>query len=144
VIAATTVVGTATRAQDIEPRAYSNAPIGTNFLIAGYAFSSGALSFDTLPLTDARLHTNMLALGYVHTFGVLGMAAKVDVLVPYGWLNGTASTTARTCSAVPNQARMTRAKSMASQSGSRITRTMALAASSSPAKVMNTTVAAMP
>ena len=24
-------------AQDIEPRAYSNAPIGVNFLIAGYA-----------------------------------------------------------------------------------------------------------
>ena len=29
------------RAQDIEPRAYSNAPIGVNFLIAGYAYTRG-------------------------------------------------------------------------------------------------------
>ena len=28
-------------AQDIEPRAYSNAPIGTNFLVAGYARTEG-------------------------------------------------------------------------------------------------------
>jgi hypothetical protein len=33
-------------AQDIEPRAYSNAPIGVNFLIAGYAFTEGAVPFD--------------------------------------------------------------------------------------------------
>ena len=79
------------RAQDIEPRAYSNAPIGTNFLLAGYGFSTGALSFDTLPLTEAQLRTTMLALGYVRTFGVLGMAAKVDVLLLYGWLSGTAN-----------------------------------------------------
>ena len=29
------------RAQDIEPRAYSNAPVGVNFLIAGYALRAG-------------------------------------------------------------------------------------------------------
>lgn len=29
--------GPAAQAQDIEPRAYSNAPVGVNFLIAGYA-----------------------------------------------------------------------------------------------------------
>jgi hypothetical protein len=30
-------------AQEIEPRAYSNAPIGVNFLIAGYAYTEGAV-----------------------------------------------------------------------------------------------------
>ena len=29
------------RAQDIEPRAYSNAPVGVNFLIAGYVYTRG-------------------------------------------------------------------------------------------------------
>jgi hypothetical protein len=28
-------------AQEIEPRSYSNAPVGMNFLIAGYAYSRG-------------------------------------------------------------------------------------------------------
>ena len=32
-------------AQDIEPRAYSNAPIGVNFLIAGYAYTRGGVAF---------------------------------------------------------------------------------------------------
>ena len=31
-------------AQDLEPRAYSNAPIGLNFLIAGYAYTSGGVA----------------------------------------------------------------------------------------------------
>ena len=42
-------------AQDIEPRAYSNAPVGVNFLVAGYAYTRGGLSFDTaLPITDVE------------------------------------------------------------------------------------------
>ena len=39
------------RAQDIEPRVYSNAPIGVNFLIAGYVYTRGGLAFDaSLPV----------------------------------------------------------------------------------------------
>ena len=50
------VAGTAPRAQDIEPRAYSNAPVGVNFLIAGYAYTRGGLAFDpSLPVTDENL-----------------------------------------------------------------------------------------
>ena len=41
-----TGVASLARAQDIEPRAYSNAPVGVNFLIAGYAYTRGGLSFD--------------------------------------------------------------------------------------------------
>jgi len=40
-------------AQQLEPRAYANTPVGMNFLIAGYAYSSGGLSTDpTLPMTN--------------------------------------------------------------------------------------------
>ena len=46
-------------AQEIEPRAYSNAPIGVNFFISGYAYTQGDLSFGSnLPITDAQLHTS--------------------------------------------------------------------------------------
>ena len=37
------LVAATARAQDIEPRAYSNAPIGVNFLGVGYAFTQGSL-----------------------------------------------------------------------------------------------------
>jgi hypothetical protein len=53
------VAATAARAQDIEPRAYSNAPIGVNFLGVGYAFTQGSLpSNPSLPLTDSHLTTS--------------------------------------------------------------------------------------
>jgi hypothetical protein len=34
------------RAQEIEPRAYSNAPVGVNFLIASYAYAEGGVAID--------------------------------------------------------------------------------------------------
>ena len=44
------------RAQEIEPRAYSNAPVGVNFLIGGYAYTRGGVPTDaSLPITNARL-----------------------------------------------------------------------------------------
>ena len=46
------------RAQDIEPRAYSNAPVGVNFLIAGYAYTRGRVAFDD---RSARAQTGTLS-----------------------------------------------------------------------------------
>ena len=51
--------GSVARAQSIEPRAYSNSPVGVNFLVAGYAYTHGGASFDTaLPLSDPDLTTS--------------------------------------------------------------------------------------
>ena len=42
-------------AQDMEPRAYSSAPIGTNFIAVGAGNARGALLFDpALPIEDAQ------------------------------------------------------------------------------------------
>ena len=42
-------------AQTLEPRAYTNTPVGMNFLLAGYSYAEGALLFDpSLPVTDAN------------------------------------------------------------------------------------------
>ncbi|MET0440685.1 MAG: transporter [Casimicrobiaceae bacterium] len=79
------------RAQDIEPRAYSNAPIGVNFLISGYAYTHGGLAFDgSLPVQDPDLKTSSAVLAYVRTLDLWGMSGKFDAIVPYTWLSGTA------------------------------------------------------
>jgi hypothetical protein len=79
-------------AQDIEPRAYSNAPIGVNFVMIGYAFTSGGLSFDTaLPVTNISLNTNSAILTYTRVVDFWGKSGKIDVLVPYTFLTGSAN-----------------------------------------------------
>jgi hypothetical protein len=79
------------RGQNIEPRAYSNAPVGVNFLIGGYAYTRGGVSFDTaLPVTDPQLHTSNAVLAYARAVDFWGLSGKVDAIVPYTWLSGSA------------------------------------------------------
>ena len=78
-------------AQDIEPRAYSNAPIGVNFLIAGYAYTSGGVAFGpSLPITHPDLNTSSAVVAYARVLDLWGMSAKFDATLPYTWLSGTA------------------------------------------------------
>jgi len=64
-------------AQSIEPRAYSNAPVGVNFLIGGYAYTRGGLSLDpSLPVTDAHLQTSNAVLGYARALDLWGRPAS--------------------------------------------------------------------
>jgi len=84
------------RAQEIEPRAYSNAPVGVNFLIGGYASTTGALSSNPdQPVRDARFTTATTVLAYVRVLDVLGMSAKFDAILPYTSLAGTATAAER-------------------------------------------------
>jgi hypothetical protein len=84
-------VGAAAHAQDLEPRAYANAPVGLNFLILGYAYSQGAVAFDeSAPIEDAKLTVHSAVLAYARALDVWGRAGKVDVVLPYGSLSGTA------------------------------------------------------
>ena len=83
------------KAQDAEPRAYSNTPIGLNFLISGYIYSKGKLAFDPdTAIADAKFRSNTAVLAYVRSFDVGGQSAKFDVIVPassfvaQGLLNG--------------------------------------------------------
>jgi hypothetical protein len=79
------------QAQEIEPRAYSNAPIGVNFAIAGYAYTQGAVPFDaSLPVKNAQLKTSNAVLAYARVFEVWGQSGKFDAIVPYTGLSGTA------------------------------------------------------
>ena len=85
-------VACAASAQDIEPRAYSNAPVGVNFLIAGGVYTRGGLSFDpSLPVTDENLRTSSAVLAYARVLDLWGMSGKFDVIAPYTWLSGSAN-----------------------------------------------------
>ncbi len=77
-------------AQEMEPRSYSAVPIGTNFIVANYARSSGGISFDpSLPVTDLQAKINTYSIGYSHSFGILDRIASVAVLLPYADANLT-------------------------------------------------------
>lgn len=71
-------------AQELEPRAYSAAPTGTNFLVAGYTRLAGQVLTDpSLPVTDIRAAINAFALGYARIFDVGGRTASVGFVVPF-------------------------------------------------------------
>jgi hypothetical protein len=89
--AACLLASTAPAAQELEPRAYANLPIGLNFLALGYAYSRGGLATDpSLPVEDAHLKINSGLLAYVRSLDFWGRSGKVDVIVPYSGLSGTA------------------------------------------------------
>jgi hypothetical protein len=80
---------TPAQAQDIEPRSYSNAPIGINFLIAGYVYSEGKMAFDpSVAITNAQFHANTGVLAYARSLEVWGKSAKFDVVLPYSYFSG--------------------------------------------------------
>jgi hypothetical protein len=85
------VAGSVAHAQDIEPRAYSNAPVGVNFLIGSCAYTRGGLAFDSsVPITDPQLDTRSGVLGCARVLNLGGRSAKFDAIAPYGGLSGTA------------------------------------------------------
>jgi hypothetical protein len=91
------------RAQDIEPRAYSNVPVGINFLAAGYAHTQGGLPSDpALPITNANLNTSSAVLGYARALDLRGKSGLFEVLVPYVWLSGSADFEGKTVPRVVN------------------------------------------
>ncbi|MDB4581599.1 transporter [Draconibacterium sp.] len=81
----------ATYAQDLEPKAYTNIPYGINFLVGGYGYSSGGVLFDpAVPLDNANIKTHAAVLAYARSLNIGGLAGKVDMILPYAWLSGTA------------------------------------------------------
>jgi hypothetical protein len=91
VVLALSLAPSAARGQDIEPRAYANAPIGVNFLVAGYVRTEDGLSFDpALPIKNPDLQTQSALLAYGRVIDLWGTSGKVDVIVPYTFLSGSA------------------------------------------------------
>ena len=80
------------RAQELEPRAINNLPVGTNFFLGGYAYAQGNILLDaSLPIEDlnSRIHSGFAA--YVRSIRFLGLSSKIDVILPFvtGSYDGT-------------------------------------------------------
>ena len=83
----------AAQAQQLEPRAYSNLPMGLNFLLAGYTYSSGGLATDpALPLENTDLEIHAPFVGYARAFDAWGKSAKLDAVLATACLSGSAET----------------------------------------------------
>jgi hypothetical protein len=84
-------IGSNAWAQDLEPRAYANTPVGLNFLIAGYGYTEGGVATDpSLPLEDTNIQLHGAVFAYARSLDVGGRSGKFDVVVPYAWVSGSA------------------------------------------------------
>jgi hypothetical protein len=85
------VMAPGTAAQDLEPRTYSNTPVGLNFLIAGYAYvTGGVLSDASIPLKNSSVESHVAVLAYARALDVWGSSGKFDVILPHAWASGSA------------------------------------------------------
>jgi hypothetical protein len=81
----------AAHAQDLEPRAYSNTPVGLNFLVAGYSYSEGKIAFDpTLPIANAQFYKNTEVIAYPQSLNPWRHSANVNMILPYSQFSGHA------------------------------------------------------
>jgi hypothetical protein len=78
-------------AQDLEPRLYTNVPIGVNFLAAGYGYSDGAVLFDpSIAFENAEIEVDGPLLGYGRAIGLGRFSGKVDGAIGRVCLDGSA------------------------------------------------------
>jgi hypothetical protein len=80
------VYGPAARAQEMEARAYSPAPVGANIALLVFSHQSGNVLLDpALPLRDVKVKLNSTMFGYGRTFNLAGRQAAASMALPYVW-----------------------------------------------------------
>ena len=78
-------------AQDLEPRLYTNVPLGMNFVGAGYGFSEGNVLFDpSIALENAEIEIDGPVLGYGRSVRLGPFSGKVDGAIARVCLDGSA------------------------------------------------------
>jgi len=78
------VVQSVVLGQEMEPRAYSRAPVGTQFVLFSYSYHTGDVLLDeSLPLRDVSVKFNSVLFAYGRTFDLAGNQANVAIAVPY-------------------------------------------------------------
>lgn len=80
------------QAQELEPRTFTNIPIGETFVVSGILYSDGELApSPSAPLKDAEITLEGLIMGAAHTFAIAGSSAKVDFVVGRVCMEGSAT-----------------------------------------------------
>ena len=76
-------------AQELEPRAFRALPVGLNFFVIVYSFSSGNVLVDpTAPVEGLDLDIGTLSPAYVRSFSFFGRSATIGVVQPYVLASG--------------------------------------------------------
>ena len=72
------------KGQELEPRAYSVSPVGTNIALFSYSYPTGDVEFDpSVPIDNVKANLNVLTLGYFRSFNFLGRSASISAAIPY-------------------------------------------------------------
>lgn len=80
------------KGQEIEPRAYTNAPVGLNFLVTGYHYSEGGVATDpALSVENTKVEVHSTFFAYARSLDFFGKSAKFDVVQPFAWASGSAT-----------------------------------------------------
>ncbi len=84
------LIATSAGAQDLDPRAYAQAPTGLTIAIAGVGFSSGGVLTDPT-LTVENVHADVLtpSLGVAQSFSLFGRTTQGLAALPYSWAHVT-------------------------------------------------------
>jgi hypothetical protein len=79
-------IATTAGGQELEPRLYSNTPVGVNAVALSYGYSRGnVLLVPSLPLDNVDGSLNLVAFTYLRAVDLFGKAGKFEVTVPYAW-----------------------------------------------------------
>ena len=71
-------------AQELEPRALVNAPVGTNFLVVATGYLFGNVLLDpAVPIEDGQADLWTVAAGYLRTFALFGQTARISLAAPF-------------------------------------------------------------
>jgi hypothetical protein len=76
--------------QELEPRAYRTIPVGLNFVLFTYIFSSGNVVTDVAsPVQDLDLDLSIATVSYLRSLGLFGRSSSFTISVPYGFISGS-------------------------------------------------------
>lgn len=75
-------------AQELDPRAFAPAPVGTTIVLAGLGESTGGILFDpSVGVADVDADLHIVTSGFGYTFGLGGRQARVLAVFPIAWGN---------------------------------------------------------
>jgi hypothetical protein len=91
-VAAATATAAPALAQNLDPRSFVNTPVGINFVIGGYGYSTGNVLFDaSVALKDAKLTIQGPNAGYARALDLWGMSGKFDGALGWACADGHAN-----------------------------------------------------
>src|SRR5262245_48968996 len=86
VVIAGVLATSSVEAQELEPRSYTPAPIGTTIVLASLGGSNGDILFDpSLDLDDVKADLTIVTTGLGYTFNLAGRQARVVAVLPVAW-----------------------------------------------------------